>query len=327
MIRNVFFLFAVLGVSLIVSLHLGHSTFSPATVWAALNGAEGTDAQIIRALRLPRTLIGACVGATLALSGMLMQIATRNPLAEPGLLGVNAGAGLAVTLGVAAFGVAGLIPVGLLAFAGALAATAIVFGISFMAGGAGQSGTTLLAGVTVAALLASLTQVILLLDESAIEKLLFWLSGSFADRDLQLFKLGIPALAFGFAACGIMARPLDALRLGDQTARALGVAVTRVRLGALVTAAALAGGAVAMAGPVIFVGLVAPHLARQMSANGAGTFRLACLSALLGSLLAVNADILARIIVAPGEAPVGAVLALVGVPALIGLMRRRERPV
>ena len=183
----------------------------------------------------------------------------------------------------------------------------------------------MLAGFTVAALLASFTQTLLLIDESALETLLFWLSGSFSDRPIGLLQLGLPLLAIGVAGSLLLATPLDVLRLDDASARSVGVNVGAVRLTALGLAALLAAGAVAMAGPVLFLGLVAPHLARRLT-DGAlpSTRQLIVLSLLTGALIAVLADILARIVVAPGEAPMSAVLALVGVPMLVHLLHRRK---
>jgi iron complex transport system permease protein len=311
---------------MVASLHVGLRLYDPATVLAALRGSTGPDALIIASLRVPRTLVGAVAGAALGLSGLLMQRATRNPLAEPGLLGVNAGAAFAVTLGITAFGAASLAQIGLLAILGALAATAAVFGIAVAAGRAAGPATLLLAGVTVAGMLASLTQLMLLVDETALETLLFWLSGGFADRGTDLLRLGLPALLAGLAGALLLAPGLDALGLDDDSARAIGVRVARVRIGALGLAALLAAGAVAMAGPVAFLGLLAPHIARRLQPRS-DSASLVVTTCLAGAILAVAADIAARLVVAPGEAPVSAVLALVGVPLLVALLRRRREAV
>lgn len=163
----------VLMLALAASLHIGLRTYSPAVVLDALLGGQSTDAIIISTLRVPRALIGICAGAALGLSGFLMQATTRNPLAEPGLLGVNAGAAFAVVLGVTIFGTPGLAGIGAFALAGGLAGTTTVFAIVSAAGRAAGPATTLLAGVTIAAVLSSLTQVMLLIDETALETMLF----------------------------------------------------------------------------------------------------------------------------------------------------------
>lgn len=325
MTRLVIGLGTALCAAVILSLHAGLTFYSPQTVFGALAGAEGTDALIVTTLRLPRTLIGLFCGAALGLSGLLMQSVTRNPLAEPGLLGLNAGAALFVTLGITVFGVANLAGIGAAAILGALLTTALVFFLSISAGGADNPATTLLAGFTVASLLASFTQTLLLIDESALETLLFWLSGSFANRPLDLLLLGVPLLIAGCAGSLFLASSLDVLRLDDATARSVGVNVVAARLAALFFAALLAAGAVAMAGPVLFLGLAAPHIAQRLSGTNLPPMRqLIVVSMLTGAVIAIAADILARIIVAPGEAPISAVLALVGVPLLIHLLRERK---
>lgn len=310
----------------VLSLHLGLTAYSPRLVWDALQGDLTPNALIVSGLRVPRTAIALVAGAALGLSGLLMQGATDNPLAEPGLLGVNGGAALAVALGLVLWGSVGLGQIAILALAGALVATATVFGVAAGAGPAAGRSTVLLAGVTIAAILASLTQVVLLMDEVALETLLFWLSGGFADRELSLLAIGVPCLVAGAAGTVLVAPALDALRADDDSARAVGVAVGRMRALALGLAAVLAGGAVAMAGPVAFVGLVAPHIARRLPVAGVGNHAaLAVLAALVGAGVALLADIAARVLVAPGEAPISAVLAPVGVPVLVGLLCRGGR--
>ncbi|WP_417689177.1 FecCD family ABC transporter permease [Roseibium sp.] len=325
MTRRVAGLGILLCVVLVFSLHAGLTFYSTGTVLAALTGEGGPDALIIKTLRLPRTLIGLIAGASLGLAGLLMQYVTRNPLAEPGLLGVNAGAALSVTLGIYFFGFGGLGSIGVLAILGAFGTTALVFYLSAVAGGVGKPATTLLAGFTIAALLGSLTQTLLLVDETALETLLFWISGSFADRPLNLLLLGMPMLAIGVVGAFALATSLDVLRMDDSSAQAVGVNVGTVRLVALFLTALLAAGSVAMAGPVLFLGLAAPHLARLLSGDSQPSAGgLIVLTMLIGGLISVSADILARVIVAPGEAPMSAVLAIIGVPLLIHLLRKKE---
>lgn len=311
-----------LAASMIASLHLGLRPISPSDVWSALNGSESIEALVVAQLRVPRTLIAAAAGASLALSGVFMQAATRNPLAEPGILGVNAGAAFAVTLGSTVSGVGSLWHIGALAASGAVASTAIVFGLALSIDRTAGSATVLLAGVTVAALFAAMTQMLLLIDEAALETLLFWLAGGFADRPLELLSVGLFGLGVGTTVAFVLGAALDALRLDDATAATLGVPVARVRWSALLTAALLAAGAVTMAGPVAFLGLVAPHMARRM-ATGGRFFTIAPLAIVLGALLAVVADIFARTVVAPGESPISAVMALAGAPVLIMMLRRK----
>ncbi|WBU61306.1 FecCD family ABC transporter permease [Paracoccus albus] len=322
---NILLLLSVLVVmAMIASLHLGMRFYPPNVVWGALSGREtGTDALIIATLRVPRTLIAACCGAALGLSGLLMQAASRNPLAEPGLLGVNAGAALCVVLSLTMFGLGSMTGLAVAAGAGALFAITLVLVLTALGEVRADPTSILLVGVTSAALFGAITQVILLSNEAALETLLFWLAGSFADRDTALLWIGVPVLLAGLAATLWLGPALDLMQTDDDSAAALGVPVQRMRYLAFMAAALLAGGTVAMAGPVVFLGLVTPHVARRLC-PGAGHIWLAFACVLTGALIALLADILARIIVAPAEAPIGTVLALVGVPVLILQLRRGD---
>lgn len=313
-------LFVVLLACLLVSLHVGVRQYAPFEVWTALTSdADDSTSLIIRTLRLPRMLIAPIVGAALGVAGLLMQTVTRNPLASPALLGINAGAAFAVVFAASVFGISAMIPLSIVATLGALAATALVFMLSLSAGGSFSPVTTLLAGVTLAALLASGTQIILVTDEVTMESLLFWLSGGFADRDMRLLLVGAPIVLGAIAGALTLSGALDAMLADDQSAEALGVPVIKVRVVALVLAALLAGASVSLAGPVAFIGLVAPHMARRL---GGLSHRAAFpLVILIGAILAIVADIAARFVIYPSEAPVGTVLAFVGVPALIGLLQ------
>lgn len=314
-------LFGLLALLAALSLHLGVRAYAPAEVWRALTGTgqEATDL-IVRTLRLPRLVLAVTVGAALGVAGLLMQTATRNRLAEPGLLGVNAGAAFAAVLVVTLTGTSALWTLALAASAGAVVAAALVFSLALSAGQGNLPVTVLLAGVTVGAMLASGTQVVIILDESAMEEMLFWLAGAFADRPLGGLAYALPVMlaVLGLAFAG--ARTLDVLQTDDGTAAALGVPVRAVRVGALLGAALLAGASVALAGPVAFVGLVAPHVARLLGAQGHAA--QLTYSALCGALVALSADVAARFLIYPGEAPVSAVTAMIGVPALILLLRR-----
>lgn len=312
--------FCIIGLA-ILSLHLGIRFTPPAQVWAALTG-DGQDAAalIVRRLRVPRMVLALAVGAALGLAGLLMQTATRNPVAEPGLLGVNAGAALGAVLVLTLAPVAGMAPMMGGAALGALAATLAVFALVRAVGPAISPIHMLLGGVAVSALLATGLQVLILMDEAVMEALIFWLAGGFADRPLTGLAFALPLVALAFAATLLLAPLLDVLMTDDATAATLGARVGLARIGALTLAALLAGSSVAMAGPVAFVGLIAPHLARLTGAEGHR--QLVPLAALWGMALAMAADILARFVLYPTEAPVGAVMALFGVPLLIMLLRR-----
>ena len=317
-------LFIALAVIMVASLHLGLRLYDVATVVSAFRGSLDTDALIVMNLRLPRTLIGAVAGAALGLSGLLLQITTRNPLAEPGLLGVNAGAAFAVTFGTFAFGMIGLSQIAGLAILGALGAVAIVFGIALAAGHGAPSATVLLAGVTVAGILTSFTQLMLLIDETALETLLFWLSGGFADRGTELLFIGVPLLLIGLIGTFSLASALDVLRLDDDSARAVGIRVRTVRLTAIGLAALLSAGGRrdGRAGGVSGAGR-APYRPsavriRQYGLHRAGGGSARC------DYRGWRRISSARVIVAPEEMPVGAVLGFIGTPMLFALLRQRQ---
>lgn len=307
-------------VAVIASLHIGLRLFSPAQVWQALLAPDrSTEALIISGLRVPRTLVALVVGAGLATSGLLMQAVFRNPLAEPGLLGVNSGASFAVVLGFSVFGESSLFALSLLALVGAFGVMAAIFALVAALRGAMTPITLILAGVTLAALLSALTQMMVVIDETTMEALLFWLAGGFADRDGPLLWVLAPVIVTLVLLAAVSANAFDAMATGDATASALGVDVFRLRLMVLTLASALAAFAVVIAGPVGFLGLVAPHLARQM--GGMSHAQLFPRTALIGASLGLVADIAARLIVAPQEAPITAMLALIGAPILVILIR------
>ncbi len=304
----------------ILGLHVGVRAYPTAEVWRAVTGVDAdATAIIVRELRVPRMLLAALVGAALALSGLMMQSVTRNPVAEPGLLGVNAGAAFAVVVLLTVLPGASIWAIMGVAALGASLAAALVFGLALSVGAAMSPVHLLLAGVTVAALLMAGVQVLVILNEQTLEELIFWLSGSFADRPLAGAWIVAAGLIIGGALCAAQAPALDALRADDATATGLGVDVARLRLLLLGGAALLAGCAVALSGPIAFVGLVAPHLARLSGARGHA--QLIPRAVIFGVLLALTADVLARFILYPTEAPVSAVMALIGVPILIGLLR------
>ncbi|SFR31544.1 iron complex transport system permease protein [Yoonia tamlensis] len=312
-----------LAIALCTSLHLGLRLYTPVQVWAALTAPDTSEvALIVNGLRVPRTLAACGVGAALAVCGLLMQSVLRNPLADPGLLGVNAGASFAVVFAFSVFGVSSLHVLSIFALAGATMATCLLYMLLALAGGRMTSVTLVLAGVSLAAMLSALTQVLIVTDEGTMEALLFWLAGGFADRDPQMLWVALPVIGVGVLLAAPLAQGLQALQIGEPAAQAIGVNVARLRIIALALATVLAGICVTIAGPVGFVGLVAPHLASMTGVQSFG-WRIG-FSALIGSTLAVCADIAARLVVAPQEAPVTAMLALVGAPVLIALVRRQD---
>jgi iron complex transport system permease protein len=316
----------LLGASLLVSLCLGAVTLTPAQVWAALTGSdggEGTAAVIVRDLRLPRALLAALVGGGLAAAGTAFQALFRNALADPYVIGASSGAALgatlALTFGLTA-GVAGLGPLPLAAFAGALVAVMLAL---LLAEGAGPASVAslLLAGTALGAMFSAAVSFLLLWRDQPWFQVFNWLLGSLSGRTWAHVAIAWPYLLGCFGALWLMARPLDALTGGDEAALALGLPVRRVRLLVIAAATLAAAVAVAASGIIGFVGLMAPHGARLLF--GAGHRRLLPVSALLGALLLVWSDLVARLVLAPVEVPVGIVTAALGGPFFLFLLRRR----
>lgn len=305
------------------SLALGSVELEPATVIRAFTAFDGSNGHlIVLELRLPRTLVGVAVGAALGLAGTVMQGVTRNPLAEPGILGVNAGAALAVVVAIALLGIAD--PGGYVWFAllGASAASVAVYALGMIGRGGSAPLRLALAGAVLAALLASLTSAVLVLDANTLDQFRFWAVGSIAGRDLGVLADVLPFVVVGSTLALVSGRQLNALSLGDDVARSLGQRTGLVRLGMAAAVVLLAGGAVAAAGPIAFVGLAVPHAARTIV--GPDYRWILPYAALLGPSLLLAADIAGRILARPGEVQVGIMTALVGAPVLIWLVRQRR---
>lgn len=277
-------------------------------------------AQAAVASRVPRTLLGLVVGAALGLAGAVMQGLTRNPLADPGILGVSFGASLAVVVGMAWFGVATLTGQVWAAFLGAAVTMALVHAV----GSAGRGGATplklALAGAAVTAAISSLISMVLLSRTEVFETFRFWQVGSLGRADLSTLATIAPFLLVGAVLAVAVARGLDALALGDDLATGLGQHTGTVRaLGAL-AALLLSGAAVAVAGPISFIGLVMPHLARGFT--GPSHRWVLPYAAAFGGVLLVGADVLGRVVARPQELEVGIMTALLGAPVLIAIVRR-----
>jgi iron complex transport system permease protein len=302
---------------------VGSKTLSTAAVLRALVAPDDSEASlIVRELRVPRTVLALVIGAALGLAGTQLQGLTRNPLADPGLLGVSAGAALAVVTTSTVLGVGGPTGQALAALVGALAATLAVW----LLAGRGRNGASalplVLAGVAVTALLSSLTTVLVLLDAETLDEYRFWAVGSVAGRDVDLLLPVLPLLGVGLLLAAACARTLDLLALGDDLARGLGARLAWGKAAAVLSATLLTAGTVAIAGPLVFVGLVAPHLARPLV--GAGHRWLLPTAAVLGALLLLISDVVGRVVARPGEVQVGIVTAVVGAPVLVALVSRRR---
>jgi iron complex transport system permease protein len=307
----------------LASLALGSAELDLRTVVAAFTAFDGSNGHlIVLELRLPRTLVGVAVGAALALAGAVMQGVTRNPLADPGILGINAGASLAVVIAIAGLRVAE--PRGYIwfALAGAALASVAVYALGAAARGGSAPLRLTLAGAVLAALLTSLTSAVLVLDTTTLDEFRFWAVGSIAGRGLDVLAAVLPFLVVGAVLALPAGRQLNALSLGEDVARSLGQRTDVVRLGLAVAVVLLAGAAVAAAGPIAFVGLAVPHAARAIV--GPDYRWILPYAACLGASLILASDILGRVVARPGELQVGIMTALVGAPILVWLVRRQR---
>lgn len=321
MIRGIGWTLLALAVLLVASLALGSRLLAPGDVVAALFSDNGQAHTIVVDQRIPRTVLGLLVGVALGLSGALMQGMTRNPLADPGLLGVSAGASFAIVLGAILLPGAGGSSLIWVSFAGASIVTVMVYLIG-TAGGRGRSPVALLlAGVAVGAVLAGVSSMLELFNTRAFLAARTWSAGSLEYTDWPTIRMVVPFLVAGVLIAAFAARGLNAMALGDDLAAALGVRPWVVRTLVIVAVTVLCGTATAAVGLVWFVGMMVPHVARWIT--GPDQRRILAYSAVLGAILMVGADVIGRVVVIPDEMPAGIVTALVGAPVLIYLVRRQ----
>jgi len=310
----------LLALCVLASIAIGSRATSLGDVLAAFSAYDGSDEHVIvRELRVPRTELGLLVGAALGAAGALMQGVTRNPLAEPGILGVNAGAAFAVVLAIALLGATSPTAYAVVALVGAALTAVAIFALG---GRAATPVRLALAGAVLATLLVSLTSAVLVFDARTLDEFRFWIVGSIAGRDPAVAASVLPFIAAGLAIALAAGRRLNALALGDDVARSLGQRVGHTRAAASLGFVLLAGGAVAAAGPVAFVGLAVPHVARLVA--GPDYRWIVPYSIVLGACLLLAGDVAGRMVARPAELEVGIVTALLGAPFFIWLVRRRR---
>ncbi|MBQ1079762.1 MULTISPECIES: iron ABC transporter permease [unclassified Nocardiopsis] len=312
----------VLAVCALLSITVGAKPIPGADVWAALTNYDGSyDHDVIRTLRVPRTIIGIFVGAALGLAGALMQALTRNPLAEPGILGINSGAAAAVVVAAFVFGASGSSLVWP-AFLGAAIAAIAVYAL----GSRGRASATpvrlALAGTALAAVLQGIIHGVIVLNDFVFDRIRFWQVGSLTGRDLDLFLQVAPFLIVGILVTLALGPSLNAMALGDDLAATLGARIPLIRAGTAVGVILLCGAATAAAGPIWFVGLIIPHAARVIT--GPDQRWLLPYAAVLGAILLTAADTVGRVILPSSELEVGIITALVGAPLFIALVRSRK---
>ncbi|WP_256760511.1 iron ABC transporter permease [Cohnella sp. WQ 127256] len=275
---------------------------------------------IVQTSRVPRALTAAAIGASLAVAGSLIQGLTRNPLADPNILGINFGASFMIVFTVTVFSVTSLPVLTGVSFVGAAVAAIAVY----LLGSLGRDGLTplkiILAGAALSALFSSFTQGMLVLNEQGLNEVMFWLTGSVAGRSIDMLTAVLPVMAVGWIAAFIVARHMNVLTMGEDTAQGLGQRTIVVKLVVGLIVIALAGSSVAVAGPVGFIGLIVPTIARLFSGND---YRwIIPYSAVIGAILVLAADIAARFVIRPEELPVGIMTAIIGIPAFIAIARK-----
>ncbi|MEV0372267.1 iron ABC transporter permease [Streptomyces sp. NPDC050636] len=308
--------------AVLLSLAVGSRQFAPSEVLGALlHGGDGDAAQVVRFLRLPRTLIGLLVGAALAMAGTVMQGITRNPIADPTVLGISQGASVGVLLAIALAGMHTLTGYVWFAFAGAGIASVVVHAIATSGRGGATPVKLALSGAAINALLVSVTMAVLTTQAAALDEFRFWQVGSLTGRDAEVAGQIWPFLLVGAVLVLSVARGLDALALGEDVAKGLGQKVATVRIVGGLGATILTGAGVAAAGPIAFVGLAVPHIARAVV--GGDHRWVLPMAALLGPVIVLVSDTLGRIVFPPSEVPAGVMTALIGVPFLVTLVRRK----
>ncbi|MFE2374282.1 FecCD family ABC transporter permease [Streptomyces sp. NPDC059398] len=311
--------------AVLLSLAVGARAIAPsAVIDALLHGGHSNTAEVVRQLRVPRTLIGLMVGAALALAGTVLQGITRNPIADPGILGISQGASVGVVLAIAFAGIHTLTGYVWFAFAGAAAASVAVYAIASRGRGGATPVKLALGGAAINALLVSVVQAVLTTKASALDEFRFWQVGSIGGRDTDVVGQIWPFLLVGVVLVASVARGLDALALGDDMARGLGQKVATVRVVGGIGATVLTGVGVAAAGPIAFIGLAVPHIARAIV--GSDHRWVLPMAALVGPVMLLVSDTVGRVVFPPSEVPAGVMTALIGVPFLVTLVRRKAVP-
>ncbi|MEU9436997.1 iron chelate uptake ABC transporter family permease subunit [Streptomyces sp. NPDC048252] len=311
---------ALLLLVAVASIAVGAKELSVAQVLHGLFEDSGSYADVVVDERLSRTVLGLLVGAALGLSGAVLQALTRNPLADPGLLGINAGASAAVVTAITYFGVTSLTGYVWFAFFGAAAVGALVW---FLGGSRGATPVRLaLAGTAISAALYGYLQAVMIMDDAALSRMRFWTVGSLSTATDETIRQVLPFLVVGTLLAFVLARPLNAVAMGDDTAKALGADLNRTRALSMLAATVLCGAATAACGPIVFVGLMVPHIVRSFT--GPDLRWIMPYAAVLSPVLLLGSDVIGRVVARPSEVQVGIITAIIGGPVFIFLVRRRR---
>lgn len=325
--KKIVFIFALLIIILIfvalLSISIGSKQLSLGTVWQAIINPSSTNYETAVVMeRIPRTVFGILAGSALAISGCVMQSITRNPIADPSILGINTGASLAVVIGISFFSISSSQQYIWLAFIGALITAVFVYGIASAGSGEATPMKLALAGAATSTALASLVNTVMLPNSQVMDQFRFWQIGSIGGASWESIITVLPYLIIGFVTIMAMANKLEIMALGDEMASGLGVNTKKTRMIAAFAGVLLCGAITALAGPIGFVGLMVPHLIRMLVQTNMKTLFL--LSILSGSILLLLADIMGRMIAFPGELEVGIITAIIGAPVFILVVRKAK---
>ena len=325
--RYIWWLLAFTGlfiVLFVLSMMLGYKHFSFVNVWKHLIlGQEIKDQRILTQLRLPRSVLGGVVGVLMGISGVMIQTITRNPFASPGIMGVNSGASLMVVIMLIGFGVNGSFQLAFMAFLGTIiVATMIILATSLPLRPFTAMELTLF-GASISAFCMAVTQGLLVYNESAIEEIISWLNGSVANKHLNVLMYIWPFIVVGLIISMYMARQLNLYILSEDALKGLGAKILSIKVITMIAVVLLSGSAVALAGPIAFVGLITPHVAKLLCRTH-NHFIIIPMSGLLGGCLLMLSDILSRYLLMPREIPVGITTALLGTPVFIYLILKRK---
>ncbi|MCI2791594.1 MULTISPECIES: iron ABC transporter permease [Staphylococcus] len=325
--RYIWWLLAFTGlfiVLFVLNMMLGYKHFSFVNVWKHLIlGQEIKDQRILTQLRLPRAVLGGVVGVLMGISGVMIQTITRNPFASPGIMGVNSGASLMVVIMLIGFGINGSFQLAFMAFLGTIiVATMIILATSLPLRPFTAMELTLF-GASISAFCMAVTQGLLVYNESAIEEIISWLNGSVANKHLNVLMYIWPFIVVGLIISMYMARQLNLYILSEDALKGLGAKILSIKVITMIAVVLLSGSAVALAGPIAFVGLITPHVAKLLCRTH-NHFIIIPMSGLLGGCLLMLSDILSRYLLMPREIPVGITTALLGTPVFIYLILKRK---
>ncbi|PLZ51363.1 iron ABC transporter permease [Fischerella thermalis WC442] len=314
----------ILLICLVYSVTLGAADIPLDKILASFIAFDGSyEHLVVQTVRLPRVLIAILVGSALAVSGALMQGLTRNPLADPGILGIESGAALAVVATIFIFGSSSLSVLTIVAFLGAGVTATLVYFLSSLGRGGATPLNLTVAGAALTALISSLTTAVLILSQRTLEEIRFWLAGSLAGRDSNILLQALPFVMVGLVVAFALGRQITTMSLGEDVAKGLGQKTAWIKIVTAISVVLLAGSSVALAGPIGFIGLVVPHMVKfYIKAD----YRwILPYSAVLGAILLLVADIAARLLLKPQELPVGVMTALIGAPFFVYLAKSKVK--